>query len=316
MSLVDKFTTLYNSSFSIKNRLLLVLRVPKVIRFTIFILSNATLPMLLRCDSTKGNKPKREIGNFTVCLTSFPQRIDKLHLVICTLLLQTIVPKKITLFLSQDQFSSLSKLPKKLLAMQDFGLTIQLVEGDLRAYKKYFYQLTEHPTENFIIVDDDIFYPSVLLEHLYKAHLDNPTKVCANRCARIEPQQPYRNWKLLTQKKPVVATDIIPTGCGGVFYPAGSLSTYAIDNKLFSSLCPDADDIWLNVSAYLQKTEFLYTGYFIYYLPVIHRKNINLHAQNVANDGNDKKFYTTRDYFLELLKIDVLDRLRESNYHE
>ncbi len=307
MNPVDVFTKLYNQTFGIKNSILRTLRIQKVLRFSIMLAANIFLPFLLKY-TFNNNTCEKTRYNFTVCLTSFPNRIKRVHLVVYSLLLQDVRPNKIVLYLSKDQFPSLGKLPKELVRLSNHGLDIVLVDDDLRAYKKYFYHLSSSQA-NFAIVDDDIFYPSNLLSTLYNAHLDYPRAVCANRCAEIIPEQSYRKWSLITSRVPVLSRNLLPTGCGGVFYPKNSLNRdYALDTNLFNKLCPDADDIWLNVCAFIQGTDFYYTGAFTYYIPVINRNDSKLHSSNVGKSGNDYKFKSTREYFMSHKKIDVLKR--------
>jgi hypothetical protein len=271
--------------------------------------ANFILPFFLQKKVVeKRRNQKHDNTPFSVCLTSFPQRIGRLHLVIYSLLLQDIKPEKIIIYLSKKQFNSLDALPRKLLKTRKFGVTIRLVEEDLRSYKKYYYYLREEG-KDFIIVDDDIFYPSNTFSSLYKTHLTNPNAVCANRCVEIDSSKCYREWKQITYKTPTVSINYLPTGCGGVYYPKGSLDLHlALNDKLFMKLCPDADDIWLNVCAFLNSTAICHTGNFIYYIPVINKNNKTLHSANVGESGNDKKFKLTKDYFINNNNIDILDR--------
>ena len=71
-----------------------------------------------------------------VSLTTFPARIKYVHYTINTLLNQTLKADKVILWLAEEQFTNKEKdLPKDLLRLKDFGLTISWCE-DLKSYKK------------------------------------------------------------------------------------------------------------------------------------------------------------------------------------
>ena len=177
-----------------------------------------------------------------------------------------------------------------------------------RSYKKYYYLLQDKPNASFIIIDDDIFYPSTLLENLIVTHKQYPGAVCANRCARINSEKPYREWDNV--KGPALAPcfDLLPTGCGGVLYPSGSLHADVLNESLFTKLCKDADDIWLSCAAYLNRTPTAYTGKNDYFLPVYSIGNVHLHTKNVGESNNDQKIDLVKHYYLAAIKADVFNR--------
>src|ERR1019366_6133497 len=102
-----------------RNKFLEKIRYYAALRFHFRLITNIVIPVyffLTRdnkryCLENDSGKKERII----VSMTSFPTRIDKVWLVIETILRQTIKPDKIILWLSKDQFSSLDSLPQKLL---------------------------------------------------------------------------------------------------------------------------------------------------------------------------------------------------------
>ena len=125
-------------------------------------------------------RKKKNTADVVVSLTSFPARIETVHITIMTLLRQTVAPKRIILWLSKEQFpNGVDDLPTvlKLVAAKSI-LSIEFVEGDIRSYKKFVYILEKYPEENFITVDDDVFYPSRMIEHLMEMHMKYPDDVC------------------------------------------------------------------------------------------------------------------------------------------
>ena len=307
--LIDFFHKSYNNTYRIKSRLLNRLKVPAIIRLIVLSSANLVIPFLLRFSkSTSLSSANNHADGPVVTLTSFPQRIGNIHLVIESLLRQSLLPSRIILWLSQEQFSSLAELPKKLLSLQSKGLEIYLTEGDLRSYKKYYFFLKENPDCPFIIVDDDIFYPSYLLETLVNSGKKYPGTVCANRCAGIAKNKPYNEWSSIRGAALEPSFNLLPTGCGGVLYPAKSLHADALNKELFADICNDADDIWLSCMAYLNKTKTVYTGKNEYFLEVKSLGNIHLHTGNVAGSNNDKRMKMVSEYYLSELDLDIFDR--------
>lgn len=54
---------------------------------------------------------------------------------------------------------------------------------------------------------------------------------------------PYSQWNLNT-KQSFASNMIMPTGCGGILYPPGSLYGDVCDEDIFSELAPTCDDLW------------------------------------------------------------------------
>ena len=310
--LIDAFHDLYNLTFRIENAFLNLIKIPAILRLMILSLANFCIPLLFSIKTGQSNfcleESGREQVDFVVSLTSFPERIAKVHLVVESLLRQTVIPKKIVLWLSREQFNSLDVLPKKLLDLQGRGLEIHLMPGDLRSYKKYYYLLQDQPDTSFIIVDDDIFYPSTLIENLISTHTQYPNAVCANRCARINSEKPYREWISVKGLALEPCFNLLPTGCGGVLYPSGSLHSDALNEPLFTKICKDADDIWLSNAAYLNNTPTAYTGKNEYLLSVYSIGNVHLHTKNVGESNNDQKIELVKKHYQSTTKANVFNR--------
>jgi|TARA_B110000902_G_scaffold263007_1_gene341153 hypothetical protein len=303
--MIDIFNKSYNDTYKLKNTFLHSIKIDAILR--IFILYAANLFIPISYNFNNNFKPKKQI-DIVVSLTSFPNRISKVHLVIESILRQTYRPRRIILWLSEDQFSSLENLPKSLLKLQVKGLEIYLKPGDIRSYKKYFYFLEENPNEAFIIIDDDTFYPSHMIENLINTHVKFPNAVCANRCLEINDNKPYYKWKHIKEKTLTPRYDLLPTGCGGVLYPVNSLNIDAVNKELFTKLSYDADDIWLNCMAYLNNTPFAYTGKNEYLLTVKKMNNKHLYEKNIGQSNNDYRIELIKEYYMKELGINVFDR--------
>jgi len=303
--MIDFFHNLYNKTYKLENTFLSTLKFNAVLRLTILLTANIIIPVSYKIN--KKSKPK-ECTDFVISFTSFPNRISKVHLVVESIFRQTIKPKRIILWLSEDQFSSLHDLPKKLLKLQEKGLEIYLRPGDLRSFKKYYYFLKENQNKGFIIIDDDIFYPSTMIENLINTHKKHPKAVCANRTSKIIDNKPYSKWTNIKGQAMAPQFDLLPTGCGGVLYPSNSLHPDVLNKKLFTELSYDADDIWLNCMAFLNKTPFAYTGKNEYLLAVKKLNNEHLYKKNVGQSNNDHRINLVKKYYLEKLGFNIFNR--------
>ena len=205
------------------------------------------------------NQEKRK-DKIVVSLTTFPERINKVSVVINQLLTQSLKPDKLILWLAKNQFPNKEKdLPDELLNLKQYGLTIGWCE-DLRSYKKLIPTLKEHKNDIIITFDDDIYYEKNSIEKLYNAYLKNKNAIQVNRYSKLY----FKNNKYCFYKakelyfdnqdnsRPKFSNTII--GCGGVLYPANSLHSDVLLEDKFKKIIPTQDDIWFWAMAVLDKT--------------------------------------------------------------
>ena len=305
------FDNLY-ASIKDKNPLYFRLRVYSFERLIVRTMANWLLPIYFKF--TSGNPKfrlaelKDKTGKIIISMTSFPTRINKVWLVIETILRQTIKPDLIILWLSKDQFPTLDILPKNLLKLQDRGLRIELVEDDLRSHKKYYYTLDQFPNEIMITIDDDIFYPAEMVEELMKYYYKFPNSIAARYCNEIKVENkdilPYKTWESSCMETNPNFKTFFGSG-GGVLFPPESLPAETLNKEVFVNLCLYADDIWLNTMCRLNKTKVLQIRKDqSSLLPIINRNDINLHSQNLARNLNDVQLKNVRNYFISNRGID------------
>lgn len=309
--ITDLFCLLYSKVIS-KNEILEKIRFYSLLRFIIRISANLFLPLyyILTCDMKKNKLQDNRSNNkrIIVSLTSFPARINRLWLVVETLMRQSIKPDMIILWLSNKQIDKMESLPKRLLKLQQRGLIIRFVNEDIRSHKKYFYALKEYPNDIIITVDDDVFYQSNILESLITTHKNNPNVICANHARLFQvdknEQLKYSNFNSVTAINSK-SEKYIQIGIGGVLYPPNSLYKDVLNKELFMCLAPMADDLWLYSMARLNGNIIYKTSYKGIYLPVININNINLSDSNCGNNGNDIQMKNIRDYYVKVKGIDV-----------
>lgn len=318
--MIDFFDRLYNC-INGQNKLLQKIRFYSGLRFIVRLIANIALPIYLR--TTSENKHiviselKRSEKRIIVSLTSFPARIDRLWLVIETLMRQTYLPDKVILWLSEEQFPGLDVLPKLLLRQQKKGLEIRLCKGDLRSHKKYYYALKEFPGDIVITVDDDVYYNSRLIEYLIDLHNEFPDCICCNRCSEINVKngqvQPYITWKDTSLiKQPDYRIFFI--GMGGVLYPPDKSHPLLFESEVFMKYCFLADDIWINTITRLADVKAVKSAYDSYYLPVMNLHNSELASINVTNSFNDIQLESVRRYCIETVGIEPFHQLIDNYF--
>lgn len=188
-----------------------------------------------------------------VSLTSFPSRIRTLHLVIYSILRQETRPDKITLWLSSDEFpNGKDSLGRCLTDLEDYGLEIHFVAGNLRSHKKYYYVFQTYPDSTVITIDDDTLYPIETISELLRLRKLFPGKVCCNISRRIIFREdnvlPYMSWPKNGSTTDNCSPLNVAIGCGGVLYPPHWYDEKLFDTELFMKNCPFADDLWLKAN--------------------------------------------------------------------
>lgn len=274
--------------------------------------ANWILPMKLKkdiklCDCDLNN-------DIIVSLTSFPARINEVWKVIECLKRQTVLPEKILLWLSKEQFPTDESVPPNLLDLQDNLFQIRFVDGDIRSYKKFYYALKEYPEKTLITCDDDQFYDPNLVKRLLDNSKRHPGCIISNKTLKIVFNEegelmPYTKWEI--RRQPGLNADNLQIGVGGVLYPPHCLDEMVLREDLFLSLSPLADDIWLNVMARLSHTPVVQASPIVLTLPIKLDMSTSLQKVNIGQNMNDKQILQIRRYLQMHGKEDVYS----SSYH-
>lgn len=196
-----------------------------------------------------------------ISLTTYPQRIGDIDVVIFSLINQSIKADKIILWLAYEEFPNLEKdIPNHILNLKKFGLEIEFCHN-IYSYKKLIYALEKYPNDLIVTADDDIYYPYNWLEKLYKSYLENPNVIHCHRGHRITFDDknnilPYNQWMHEFKPKNNNYSYLnFATGCGGILYNSKLLYNDIFNEKLFFKLCPKNDDIWFWAMALLKDTK-------------------------------------------------------------
>jgi hypothetical protein len=314
--IVDFFDRLYSSIIT-SNKILEKIKFYSFCRLSIRILANIIIPQYFLL--TKNNKSntirnsKNKSRRIVVSLTTFPNRINNVWIVIETILRQSMKPDLIILWLSKEQFQSHVSLPKKLLSQQDRGLQIRIVDGNIKSHKKYYYTLKEFPNDYMLTIDDDIYYRSIMIEDLYNYSTKYPRSIIAQYGYKIkwdgEKLQPYSSWSIINYETFPNTYTFFGSG-GGTLFPPDSLAYEVLNHSLFTSLTPTADDVWLNAMCRLKQTRIVKTKYFSYHLPIIFFNNLTLHSLNNGLNKNDEQINNLIDYYLKAHNINPFCKYR------
>lgn len=103
-----------------------------------------------------------------VTLTTWAPRVYNLPRVIESILANTIVPDKIILNISREEF------PDGFPNILPDAVEINFVSKNTKAWKKIIPTLKRFPKDCIICIDDDMIYPKNFIETLVKAHLRHP----------------------------------------------------------------------------------------------------------------------------------------------
>lgn len=237
------------------------------------------------------NKEQRNII-VTASLTSFPARIDYVHLAIKSLMLQSYKPDRIILWLANEQFPD-HQLPKNLTDLEKYGLEIKWCE-DLYGHKKYFYCISEQKENEVVITfDDDIIYPIDCIKRLMSKHQKYPHCLICERAQAIvykkdgSLENPGR-WSVISNvgvKKPSYSLNPSPGGGCLIPYKAFYKDTY--DKEVICELAYKNDDLWYMFMAAQNGTRTVKTRkYHKIFSLVSGSQTVQMATENVVGNKN------------------------------
>lgn len=246
-----------------------------------------------------------------VSLTSFPTRIKAVSQAIETILDQTWMPDRVTLWLADSQFPRKeAELPRELLALRSRGLEIFWTK-DIKSYKKLVPALKAFPNEVIVTADDDLFYPRNWLEELARAYLKDPLSIQARRAHEISfldenTLAPYASWEKDIGPRAHSFNNFL-TGVGGVLFPPKALHSDVLDEANFTALCPRGDDIWFWAMAVRNGTKINVPVKSFPLRFVEGTQEVSLWRDNIGGGENDRALTRVLKAYPEILP--KLDRI-------
>lgn len=244
-------------------------------------------------------------GPVNVSLTSYGIRLDKVYLTIESLFNQTVKPNAVFLWIAKRDCPSIESLPVELKRLVARGLHIELVDEDLRSYKKLVHLYEKYVREGFslpiVTVDDDRIYPRNFLAEMLKSHQEHPQCTICYRGHLVYCDRDGVFDYNSSLKRPVPHSahqELIPTGVGGVLYPLQSLSKEIADRDSFLKNAPDADDIWFkavtlkngfhSIMVHNEKKDFVKISYA--YSHGLHHTNVRENKNNLCLEKTMRHF--------------------------
>jgi hypothetical protein len=236
------------------------------------------------------------LDDYVVSLTSYRGRIDWVYIPISSILLGSLKPNVVVLYLSREEFpGELSDLPKELIRLQSHGLTIEFVDGNLRSHKKYRYAFESFPDHKIITIDDDIIYPYDFLERMSTLNEGLSEKSTVS-CLAMRMQKgegvlgfmPYRHWEYVLNTDR--GEDLLLMGGYGCLYNSPSYMIHYFDETEAMDFFATGDDIYLY---YLGRkagiTNYVFGKEYSRIFPVIPWvQTTNLFAVNLGEGKNDE----------------------------
>jgi len=275
------------------------------LRFVAKRFANYLLPHVLVKNKRDTHRHLRLNRRIIVTLTSFPKRIDNVWMVIECMLRQTVMPDKIVLWLSKNQFNRLEVLPVSLTSRISEVFEIRLVDGDIRSHKKYSYAFGEFSDEYVITIDDDIFYPPYMIEENIKGREKNPDSVIGRYCLIMNYKEDgslmsYNEWD---EDYDVEQPNSFFGSGGGTLFVPSELYKDTTRSELAYNLAPLADDVWLNAMARLTGLRIVIISKELL-LPIITKNDERLTQINVYDSKNDQQINAIIDYYKKCLGVD------------
>lgn len=246
-------------------------------------------------------------NDIIVSLTSYGKRVvDALPYALYSLVTQTILPKKIVVYIDENKWSD-DNIPDILKQFQRIGVTICYCE-DLRSHTKLIHALKQFPNNPIITVDDDLYYNKHCVEWLTNAYVQSDKKTILGMWGCIPEKKdgkylPYSQWK--DCKYGNEHSEISFYGVGSCCYPPHVFDDEIFKKEIFLKLCPTADDIWF----WAMEERLLIKKQYISHFGHGYHRSVNrieaydlnqrgtLMYQNVMGGRNDKQLRAVVDYY-------------------
>ena len=240
-----------------------------------------------------------------VSLTSIPSRLKIVHLVIRSLLDQTVRPEKILLWLHRDLKSEIPPKLQKLTSDR-----FEICYSDKRGpHRKLVETLRLFPDKHIVTCDDDHIYPPDWIERLQQEHQRYPDAIVAHMCRVFRYEgadlRPYRQWH--GEREGHGSPLTLAVGWGGVWYPPASLHRDVTSREMYDSLAPRADDMWFKAMSIRQGTQTRRTTHPLPEPgPIIFSQGLSLQTTNIGEDDNRKQWLKLANHFqIDLVSHDV-----------
>jgi hypothetical protein len=224
-----------------------------------------------------------------VSLTSYPPRFAGLSATLAPLLVQSVKADRVVLWIAHGD---IARLPSSVARLAGKGLEIRTTD-DTGSYKKIIPALAAFSGAFIATADDDAYYDRRWLGDLIDGWDGRRDQIVFHRGHRIRLDERglplrYQEWTMCISG-PQESVHNFPTGVGGVLYPPGSLAADVLDRRAFSTLCPNADDVWLYWMGRRAGAVYKKTGHRTNIAPNLKsNQDVSLWFGNMAGGNNDR----------------------------
>jgi len=235
----------------------------------------------------------------TVTLTTVPGRLERVPIVIESLLRQIVKPDRLVLWLDEKLES---KVPELLRRQMERGLELRFV-ADIGPYTKVIYALEEFAGDLIVTCDDDVIYPAHWLAGLIKTHEREPRSVICHRARQMTAGaggvlHPYMQWKVFSGNDAAPSFSLFPICMMGILYPPGALHPEVFNQSVFRKICPIADDVWMKMMSLMNRVPCLNVTPPLLKLPVIRgTQGAGLHIENMIRGRNDAQLRAVIEHY-------------------
>mgnify|MGYP004570070175 CR=1 FL=1 len=234
-----------------------------------------------------------------VSLTSFPDRMDGLHLTVESVINQTIPADLVVIWLASSQFpNGLDDVPATLKGLLSDKCQVRWCE-DMRSYKKLIPSLNRYPNATIVTVDDDIIYERTLIEKLLRGHELHPDCIIVSRVTKFHSCNGvlfHDDGGCSYWEQPSYLNKLV--GCGACLYPPKSLDSEVLDYGTAKRLAPTSDDIWFWLMGVKADTKIYRIKDGDWY-PRHNPVNSGVNSLSSVNDGERGNFYKHFDNILD-----------------
>jgi len=262
-------------------------------------------------DKVKANLDKEVI----ISLTSYPKRLASLHIVLESLLSQTVRADRVILWLVKEELpGGENDIPQAVLELKQKGLELDWCEN-LKSFNKLLPALRKYPESIIVTSDDDMLYDKNWLRLLLDGYIFYEDVICCHRVDKMPIKNgivpPYNTWlnhSKIKQARPSFL--MLCLGVGGVLYPPRCLADNVFNIDKLNTLCPNNDDVWFWGNAVLNGTRIhLVAGAKPEPIAIENTQEIGL--WNTQNKFNDATGQCIRSF---LAAYPLAKRLLEAEY--
>lgn len=261
------------------------------------------------------NPNRKEIPVF-ISLASYPggNRHKVVSLTIRSLLSQTVKPKKVLLWLYEEEFPKREKdLPVDLLQLEGEDFEIKWSQKNIKSYNKILNTLEEYPDEIIVTADDDIIYPKEWLERLWVSYEKYPGDIHTHRATFFYKENEEWKDKVITNSFSENPSSLqLFHGNSGVLYPPRSFYGDIFKEHLYINLIPNSDDVWLWAMLVLNNKKIRIVENNFFKLKVIPgTQEVSLYS---LRENSDSDFIILINYYPSLKEEIEKEWKKVSNY--